>query len=77
MLDACSLTGALLEAEQPTEKAAKVYGFELKVNKMCDTAHQATAGNCAIAHGLTSIDLGFLEQNSSFAHRLEIEKAAN
>jgi len=40
--------GALLEAEQPTEKAAKVYGFELKVNKMCDTAHQDAKGSLSL-----------------------------
>ena len=40
--------GALLEAEPVVEtataatavKAEKIYGFELKVNKMCDKAHQ-------------------------------------
>ena len=40
------MSGALLEAEPVVETAAatakveKVYGFELKVNKMCDKAHQ-------------------------------------
>ena len=37
--------GALLEAEvaatTATTGAAKIHGFELKVNKMCDTEHQA------------------------------------